>query len=769
MVVSSQKFLPSGKSGSLAVRPTAKLSMIRKPLVATSSDGEAQKTVLDVRNKVTSLTFIFRRKKILKKKILDRKRKLVETEKNQKREEELESKRKKGGKKDDEKLLITPPGGNIIDSLTRFAGFTLLGFIVDKYSKFFPKLIEFGKNIQPAIEIFGSFAKNLVGGTIDFIENGYKAYDKVRAGIKNIGGEGAQKTFDEFSKNLNLILNGAIMASMLIASTAPGKPGKPGRMPGGKPSTLPSNTKLSSYLGRDSQTKLIERRYGNDAARMYEARMSQGASASRARADVLKRFDKIEGPQRGLSGGTGRSSVLSRGLGKSFNRASLKVLGKTGTRIARGVFGRIPIIGGLIDFAINLAMGEDPGRAAAKAVGATVGSTLGTFIPVPFAGTILGGILGDIVGGAMYDTLVGNKIKPQARASGGQVTRGGVAKGAVSRDIKTDIKTTKKKNIKTITPQQTVVGKNAYLGEYKNSKGEMVSTYEKVYGEKGLKALIDSSRDVKKIKFMQNIWGALGGAYIDMLLGQRPDNSLASDIGSIIGAMTNERYGRKLGQELSNSLEDSANNIFRHLYAAVGENLPSTTTTTTTTTTSNQYTPRNIPTSGYKPPSAGFFNAIQYITGDTTQSANYQSDHGGTEYHEHIAFKTEADKERAKAALRAAGFEIGSELRPGDAGYHGANLAIDVPMYKPSGGGVQKGYSNDTKGEQQFSAEVRKILGLNAPVVKPAPKPAPAKPAPAKPAQQVSYNYNGLNQQTSYELAIHERNVFLYQQETFFA
>ena len=372
----------------------------------------------------------------------------------------------------------------------------------------------------------------------------------------------------------------------------------------------------------------------------------------------------------------------------------------------------------------------------------------------------------------MYDTLVGNKIKPQARASGGQVTRGGVAKGAVSRDIKTDIKTTKKKNIKTITPQQTVVGKNAYLGEYKNSKGEMVSTYEKVYGEKGLKALIDSSRDVKKIKFMQNIWGALGGAYIDMLLGQRPDNSLASDIGSIIGAMTNERYGRKLGQELSNSLEDSANNIFRHLYAAVGENLPSTTTTTTTTTTSNQYTPRNIPSSGYKPPSAGPFNAIQYITGDTTQSANYKSDHGGKNYHEHIAFKTEADKERAKAALRAAGFEIGSELRPGDAGWHGANLAIDVPMYKPSGGGVQKGYSNDTKGEQQFSAEVRKILGLNAPVVKPAPKPA-AKPAPkpaAKPApkgQKVSYN--GLNQQTSYELAIHERNVFLYQQETVLA
>lgn len=120
----------------------------------------------------------------------------------------------------------------------------------------------------------------------------------------------------------------------------------------------------------------------------------------------------------------------------------------------------------------------------------------------------------------------------------------------------------------------------------------------------------------------------------------------------------------------------------------------------------------NIPTSGYKPKSPGLFNAIQYITGDSTQVGNYDAaGHGGSKYHEHIAFKTEGDKEKAKAALRRAGFEIGSEYRPGDSGYHGANLAIDVPLYKPSGG-VQKGYSDDTKGEQQFSAEVRRVLGL---------------------------------------------------------
>ena len=112
--------------------------------------------------------------------------------------------------------------------------------------------------------------------------------------------------------------------------------------------------------------------------------------------------------------------------------------------------------------------------------------------------------------------------------------------------------------------------------------------------------------------------------------------------------------------------------------------------------------------SGYRPSTPGLFNAIQYITGDSTQGANYDPEgHGGDKYHEHIAFKTIADKERAKSALRAAGFVIGSEYRPGDPGYHGSNLAIDVPFY-----GQKKKYSDNTAGEQKFSADVRRVLGL---------------------------------------------------------
>jgi hypothetical protein len=114
------------------------------------------------------------------------------------------------------------------------------------------------------------------------------------------------------------------------------------------------------------------------------------------------------------------------------------------------------------------------------------------------------------------------------------------------------------------------------------------------------------------------------------------------------------------------------------------------------------------PGTGYKPKSPGNFNIVQYITGDPSQGANYDlAGHGRRDnYHDHIAFTTEADKERAKAALRAAGIKIGSEYRPGDPGYHGKNLAIDIPGYQWGGSGAigNREYSG--------SAQVRRVLGL---------------------------------------------------------
>ena len=79
-------------------------------------------------------------------------------------------------------------------------------------------------------------------------------------------------------------------------------------------------------------------------------------------------------------------------------------------KFLRPIFKRIPFIGGLIDFAVSLALGEPLGRAAAKSVGAMLGGALGSFPPlIPFGGPIWGSIAGDLIAGGVYDALTKGK------------------------------------------------------------------------------------------------------------------------------------------------------------------------------------------------------------------------------------------------------------------------------------------------------------------------------------------------------------------------
>lgn len=115
-----------------------------------------------------------------------------------------------------------------------------------------------------------------------------------------------------------------------------------------------------------------------------------------------------------------------------------------------------------------------------------------------------------------------------------------------------------------------------------------------------------------------------------------------------------------------------------------------------------------VPTS--KGLDTGKFNVVEYITGDpNTPVGRYdRAGHGLTSnYHDHIAFSTLQDKERAKRILIGSGIKIGSEYRPGDPGYHGKNLAIDIPGYQWGGKG--------SIGQTEFSGSkrVREVLGLS--------------------------------------------------------
>ena len=86
-------------------------------------------------------------------------------------------------------------------------------------------------------------------------------------------------------------------------------------------------------------------------------------------------------------------------------------------------FARIPVIGPLIDFGINLAFGDPLPKAATKAIFAAFFSGVGIAAGsvVPGAGNVIGGILGglagDVIGGVLYDMVVNNFLPSEAPVS----------------------------------------------------------------------------------------------------------------------------------------------------------------------------------------------------------------------------------------------------------------------------------------------------------------------------------------------------------------
>lgn len=91
---------------------------------------------------------------------------------------------------------------------------------------------------------------------------------------------------------------------------------------------------------------------------------------------------------------------------------------------------------------------------------------------------------------------------------------------------------------------------------------------------------------------------------------------------------------------------------------------------------------------------------IEYLTGDRSHSG-YRADHGGSNYHEHVAFETAQQMRDAMQVLQAAGIRIGSTTggRHAANSYHYAGQAFDVPASQVAPGQ-----------EQELSRRVRAIL-----------------------------------------------------------
>ena len=510
MAITKDKLLPPSKSTvSMNFRPKTKkinTSKLLSPVEDKNEDND-NNILNSIGKKVLRIRDIFASTTLFKKKQTEKNRIQKEEETSDKNEKKLENKQKD---KDNKFKVPSIPGLGFLGFLKNFIFKTLIGYFVYNLIPHLPKLIGFIKLATPVFNFLIDWGGKALDRLLTFIDWGYKAIDKTEKFIKDIGGDGALKMFKKFEGAFTAFINGALIFGMLATGKGKGPKGtKPTRPNGnsGKGSNL-------DYFDRNKRIKKIEKTYGNDAARMFENDLKNGKSQKGALNRVRSQFKPLAerfGPQRGLLGGTGEGNVMKRGLLKAPKRIALKFLGTGPAKFLTKGLARIPVIGGLIDFAINVAMGEPIGRAAAKAVGAAAGSALGTLIPVPFAGTILGGYLGDIAGGMLYDSLTGGE--KQKAAGGGRITRGGKStSGPIKRTLKKPRRTLNVKSIP-VNPGASIGGKkniSKIFPENKNNK----SINSLGYMEK-------SSKTMSEVPYL----GPLFGLATKTILGQKPDKT----------------------------------------------------------------------------------------------------------------------------------------------------------------------------------------------------------------------------------------------------
>ena len=404
------------------------------------SKNSSEDIILQIEKKVIKIDKLLKDSFALKKKQQKKVRIKGEQKEFEDREKELE---KKKPKKEKGVNLPTPPKMGFIDWIKNFVFNTILGFLAVRLIKFLPTLLKIYPVIIGAGEFLINIGGNLLNSLVSFVDWGYKAVDATSGFIKSIGGGGLSKVFDNFMGAIDNVLEFAVMAALVSSggdeSDSGGLGGKGGRK------------------GFDSQG----RRVGKNVQQRYARRFGKDQFVDRFGTKNLKN----------VAQGAGRG-----GLQQGARNAFVGVAGKGGAKsilkFVRPLTNKLPIIGGLLNFGLSVALGEDPGRAAFKAIGSTLVGALGAAIgSLAFGvggiiGGIIGGIGGDALGGALYDMFFNNK-KPKPKqgktnklAGGGSPippTRGGKSSSSTP---KRTLKKKKSTRTLTFTPRKIQPGRS---------------------------------------------------------------------------------------------------------------------------------------------------------------------------------------------------------------------------------------------------------------------------------------------------------------------
>ena len=325
---------------------------------------------------------------------------------------------------------ITRPFTSFFDEVLNAVGLIVVGLVgklaIDNPEAFTGAI----KGLEAALETIA----NIFIGTIDLFSSIIDRVDQIEKKfegfIDGTFGDGAFKSLTDLGGNLTQLLDASVLlAGLLLQYTLQelaqpdtdrgGKPGKPGKpVPGTRPgSSLTPKERLSlqKYLDRNPSTRLIQRQYGATAANIYQNALDNGKNPRAANAAVQRAINRGQikpSPQAGsLRGGIAGSNILKGNLGKSANRLGLKLFGKAGLATAKGVFGRIPVLGPILVAVASIMAGEPMGQTLFKTAGAAIGGLLGSFIPIPILGTMLGEFIGTFVGDLFYELTLGGGPK----------------------------------------------------------------------------------------------------------------------------------------------------------------------------------------------------------------------------------------------------------------------------------------------------------------------------------------------------------------------
>lgn len=288
------------------------------------------------------------------------------------------------------------PGLGFLSSIRAFLDrlvFAIIGMKMLPMIKYLPAIV---KGVGTAVDFASDLFIRMFDGLAGFVEKGYEAYDFTRKQLKSFGGDNIVKIFDGFNNALENVFTGAIIAGFALSDL-----GKKGGGSGG------GGMGYGPRRGYD----VGGRRVGIRAQERYLQRYGERQFAERFGERALRR-------------------AVSRGAAQTVEKGVLRTLVK-----------RIPVVGALIDFALNYFVFKEPlGESAFRAVGSALvgafGGLLGAFPPlVPFGGPLigyaLGGWAGDALASMLFDSIFRGKQPPKSQAAkqagGGPVptTRGG--------------------------------------------------------------------------------------------------------------------------------------------------------------------------------------------------------------------------------------------------------------------------------------------------------------------------------------------------------